>query len=149
MITPESASPRPPPTPNTAEIAPIAVPTFSGGNSSLMIANASGKTAAPQPWRIRHPIRAPMFHAKIAQTLPVRKIEREITSIRSLPYWSPSLPKSGVATEAESRKPVSSHADQAAVVSNSCWRIGSAGMIIVCCSANAIPARIRTPSVML
>jgi hypothetical protein len=76
-------------------------------------------------------------------------MQRLIRSIRSLPCWSPSLPKSGVATEAESRKPVSNHADQAAVVSNSRWRIGRAGITIVCWSANATPARIRTASVTL
>src|SRR5918995_1805979 len=64
MSTPESARPNPPPTPKTAETAPIAVPTFSDGNSSLMIENASGKTAAPDPCRMRNPISAPMCQAK-------------------------------------------------------------------------------------
>ncbi len=149
MITPERARPRPPPTPKTAETTPIPVPTLSGGNSSLMIEKESGKTAAPQPWMIRQAISAPMCHAKIAAMLPARKMLRLITSIRSFPCWSPSLPNSGVATDAESRKPVSSHAAQAALVSNSRCRTGSAGTIIVCWSANAMPAKVRTASVTL
>ena len=36
-ISPERTIPKPPPIPNTAEISPIATPTFSGGNSSRMI----------------------------------------------------------------------------------------------------------------
>ena len=119
MITPESTSPRPPPTANTAETAPTATLTFSAGNSSLMIAKLSGKTAAPVPWRIRQPMSTAMFGAKIAATLPVKKIRRLMRSTRSFPYWSPSRPSSGVATEAESRNPVSSHVAQAVVVSNS------------------------------
>ena len=36
-ISPERTIPKPPPIPNTAEISPIATPTFSRGNSSRMI----------------------------------------------------------------------------------------------------------------
>ena len=48
-ITPESTSPSPPPTPNTAESSPM--PTFirSGGNSSRMIPKLRGNTAPPAP----------------------------------------------------------------------------------------------------
>ncbi len=48
-ITPESGSPSPPAAPKTAEIAPIAAPLRSRGNSSLTIAKLRGKTAPPAP----------------------------------------------------------------------------------------------------
>jgi hypothetical protein len=59
-----------------------------------------------------------MFHAKMPPIDPSRKMPRLITSSRSLPYWSPSFPRSGVSTEALSRKAVSSHVAQAVEV----WR---------------------------
>ena len=148
-ISPERTSPRPPPTPNTAETTPTATLTFSRGNSSLMIEKLSGKTAPPAPWRMRQAISEEMSHAKAAPMLPRKKMPSEMTSSRSLPYWSPSLPSTGVATDAERRKPVSSHVAQVVVVPNSCWSVGSAGRIIVCCSAKAIPANVRTARVTL
>jgi hypothetical protein len=148
-ISPERTRPSPPPTANTDETAPTATPTFSGGNSSLMIEKLSGNTAAPVPCSTRHAIKTPTFGAKIAATLPRKKMPRLITSNRSLPCWSPSFPSSGVVTDAESRNPVSSHVAHAVLVSNSCCSTGSAGMIIVCWSANATPARISTASVTL
>src|SRR6266540_1298152 len=148
-INPASTSPSPPPTPKTAETTPTATPIFSGGNSSLMIENESGNTAPPAPCTIRHAISTQMFGAKIAAAEPMKKTPRLIRSSRSLPYWSPSFPSSGVSTDAESRNPVSSHVAHPVVVSNSRCSTGSAGRIIVCCSANAMPASVRTASVML
>src|SRR5215207_3171798 len=148
-ITPESTIPRPPPTPNTAERSPIATFTRSAGNSSRMIAKLSGKSAPPAPERIRNAISDQMFQAAAAPMQPARKRPRLTSSIRSLPYWSPSRPRIGVATAAETRKPVSTHVAQAVVAFRSSWKVGSAGKTIVCCSENAVPARVRIPSVTL
>ena len=90
-----------------------------------------------------------MFHAAAAPTEPTKKIASEITSRRSLPYWSPSLPRIGVATDATSRKTVKTQVTQVVVVFRSRCRVGRAGMTIVCCSANAIPASVRIASVTL
>jgi hypothetical protein len=114
-----------------------------------MIAKLSGNTAPPAPWITRHAISEPMFHAKIPPIEPSRKIPRLITSSRSLPYWSPSLPSSGVNTDALSRNAVSSQVAQPVVVSRSSRRAGRAGMTSVCWSAKAIPAVTSAPSVML
>ena len=84
-ISPASTSPNPPPTPNTAEISPMATPIFSRGNSSRMIANDSGKTAPPSPCTARKPISDQMFHAAAAPTQPTRKSTSETTSSRSFP----------------------------------------------------------------
>jgi len=75
----------------------------------------------------------------------IRLIRRK----RSLPYWSPSLPRIGVATADTSRNDVKSQVAQAADVCRSRWRLGSAGTIIVCWSEYARPARARTASVTL
>jgi hypothetical protein len=133
--TPESTSPSPPPTPSTAETRPTPEPTLSRGNSSKTIANESGKTAPPKPWIARNAMSDQMFHAKMAAMQPIRKTTRLISRKRSLPYWSPSLPRIGVATAETSRNAVSSHVAQAVVVCKSFCRLGSAGTIIVCCSA--------------
>ena len=53
MITPLSTRPTPPPTPKTELTVPMPRPIISAGNSSRMIPNDSGKTAAPAPWRTR------------------------------------------------------------------------------------------------
>ena len=134
-ISPDRTIPNPPPMPNTAETSPIATPSFSRGNSSRMIPKLRGKTAPPAPWIARATINAQMFQAQAAATEPTRKIARLITSRRSLPYWSPSLPRSGVATDATSRKTVSTQVTQVVVVCRSRCSVGRAGITIVCCSA--------------
>jgi hypothetical protein len=100
-----------------------------------MIANESGKIAPPKPWIARKRISDQMFHAKIAAKQPTKKTTRLTSRKRSLPYWSPSLPRIGVATAETRRNAVSSHVTQAVVVSRSRCRLGSAGTIIVCWSA--------------
>src|SRR5205823_460648 len=132
VIRPPNTIPNPPPTPKTADTRPIPTPTFSGGNSSRMIANDSGNTAAPAPAIARNAISDQMFHAAALPTQPARKITSESASIRSLPYWSPSLPRIGVATDATSRKIVSTQVTQFVVVCRSRWSVGSAGTTIVC-----------------
>ena len=141
--------PKPPPTPKTAEMSPIPTVTFSRGNSSLMIPKLSGKIAPPAPCTARNAISDQMFHAKIAATQPTKNTARLITSSRSLPYWSPSLPSTGVATDATSRKTVSTHVTHVVVVCRSRCSAGNAGMTIVCCSAYAVPPRVRIASVTL
>jgi len=76
-----------------------------------------------------------MFHAQAAAIEPARKTARLITSSRSFPYWSPSLPRSGVATEATRRKIVSTQVTQVVVVCRSRCSAGKAGITIVCWSA--------------
>ena len=90
-----------------------------------------------------------MFQAAAAPMEPTKNSASEMTSSRSFPYWSPSLPRTGVATEATSRKTVSTQVTQVVVVCSSRCRVGRAGMTMVCCSANAIPASVRIASVTL
>ena len=90
-----------------------------------------------------------MFHASAAPTQPASEHKSVIVSSRSLPYWSPSLPSTGVATDATSRKTVSTHVTHVVVVCRSRCSAGNAGMTIVCCSAYAVPPRVRIASVTL
>ncbi len=86
-----------------ALISPIAVATFSRGNSSRMIPNESGKIAPPMPW-IARPAISSAIECESAQTSEPRpKTIRVTTSSRSLPNMSPSRPTIGVAIEAVSR----------------------------------------------
>jgi hypothetical protein len=57
------------------------------------------------------------------------------SSTFSLPYMSPSRPRSGVQTLEVRRKAVSSHVTASGDAPTSCWIAGSAGMIIVWASA--------------
>jgi len=80
-------------------------------------------------------ITTPIESATAHTVEPVAKSSRIAVSTRPLPNWSPSLPTIGVATEAESRNPVSSHDDVDWVVENSRASVGSAGTTSVCASA--------------
>ena len=73
-ISPAKTMPKPPPTPNTAETRPMPTPTRSGGNSSRMIANESGKTPPPAPAIARNAISDQMFQATAQPMQPRRKI---------------------------------------------------------------------------
>ena len=114
-----------------------------------MIAKESGKTAPPAPESTRKPISDGRSHAKAAPRQPARKIPRLTSSMCSFPYWSPSLPRIGVATAAETRNAVSTHVVHAVLAPNSDWNVGSAGKTIVCWNANAVPASVSTASVTL
>ncbi len=72
-----------------------------------------------------------------------------ISSSRSFPCWSPSLPKIGVAIAETSRKPVSSQVTQVVEVWRSRCRAGRAGTTIVCWRAYAMPAIVSAASVTL
>ena len=135
--------------PQTAERRPIPTLIFSVGNSSRMIAKLSGNSAPPAPDTTRKAISDQRFHANAAAREPARKSERLTSSIRSLPNWSPSRPRIGVVTAAETRKPVRIQVVQAVLEPNSSWNVFSAGKTIVCWSENAAPASVRMPSVTL
>ncbi len=146
-ITPLITSPIPPPTPKTELTVPIPTPIRSGGNSSRMIPNESGKTAPPTPWIARKKISEGRSQAAAAPSEARPKIAIAITSSLSLPYWSPSLPRIGVRTEEVSSRMVAIQVTQAVLVSNSRWNSGSAGITSVCMNANETPAVVSSASV--
>src|SRR5215217_6187084 len=97
----------PPPMPNIAESVPMATERRSGENSSLMIPNAKGNTPPATPWMTRPAITTSIEPASAATTEPAQNSSSTPESTRPLPNRSPSLPASGVQTDAETRKPVS------------------------------------------
>src|SRR5581483_6741432 len=102
-IKPPSTIPTPPPTPSSADISPMLPATFSRGNSSRMIPNASGKTPPPAPWMTRATISSATELETPASSVPPLSTISVHTSRRSLPYMSPSRPRIAVPTDAESR----------------------------------------------
>ena len=97
-----------------------------------MIPKDSGKIAPAAPWRPRARTSSAIESASAAATVPTTKTSIEITSSMRLPWMSPSLPSSGVATADVSRKPVNTHVTHVFVVSRSRWIVGSAGTTSVC-----------------
>jgi hypothetical protein len=106
-ITPASGRPIPPPMPSVALISPIAVGTRSGGNSSRTIPNPSGNAPAATPWIARATISRAIESDTAASSVPTASTVRLASSRRRLPNMSPSLPITGVATEAVSRNALS------------------------------------------
>ena len=79
------------------------VATRSRGNSSRMMPKASGKTAPPAPCTTRPAIMTPIVVASAEISVPAPRVASTPTSMRSLPYMSPSRPMIGVHTDALSR----------------------------------------------
>ena len=101
--------------------------TLTGGNSSRTIPNASGKMPPLAPWMKRARMITPRELDTAARRVPAARITSVHSSMRSLPYMSPSRPRIAVPTEAESRYAVSSQVMPVSFVCNACSIVGSAG----------------------
>ena len=95
--------PSPPPTAVSDARAPIAPGTLSAGNSSLMMPNATGIMPPARPWITRATIITPIVGATAASSEPTASATSVATKIRSLPIMSPTRPRIGVITDADSR----------------------------------------------
>ena len=135
--------------PMIAEISAMPCGTRSRGNSSRMIANASGKIAPPAPWITRATIITPIEVARPASAVPSARTTSTVTSARFLPNMSPRRPAIGVTTEALSRYAVRIHAAPVVVVSRSCWIVSSAGATSDWSSAYATAAIASSANVTL
>ena len=102
-IGPASTIPRLPPTAVSAARMPTAPATFSRGNSSRMIPNPSGSVPPPSPWIARATIITPRLGATAASTDPTARPASAVTKTHFLPIMSPTRPRIGVMTEADSR----------------------------------------------
>ncbi len=101
--------------------------TFSCGNSSRTIPNASGKMPPAAPWMKRATMISASELDTAAISVPAARIRSVTSSRRSLPYMSPRRPRIAVPTDADSRYAVSSHAIPVSLVCSACWIVGSAG----------------------
>ncbi len=77
--------------------------TFSRGNSSRTIPNASGKIPPLAPWMKRATINTASELDTAASSVPAARTTSVHSSSRSLPCMSPRRPMIAVPTEAESR----------------------------------------------
>src|SRR5215472_162267 len=136
-IGPASTIPRPAPTAVSAAIMPTATVTFSAGNSSRMIPNATGSIPPARPWITRATIITPIEGASAAISDPTASATSVATKTRSLPYMSPTRPRIGVAIEADNRYAVSTQVTAACDVCSSCCTVVSTGITSDCSSANA------------
>ena len=139
--------PRPAPTAVSDARAPTAPVTFSAGNSSRMIPNATGIIPPPIPWITRATIMTPIDDATAASSEPTASAISVATKTRSLPIMSPSRPRIGVMIDADSRYAVSTHVAAACVVCNWCCTVVSTGITSDCNSANAATPRDNTANV--
>ena len=95
----------------------------------------SGMAAPPTPWMTRPRIITWMFGAIAATPLPIANTTRTQTKTRCLPNMSPTRPRIGVQTEAESRNAVSTQVTVCWLVCSSCWILGRIGETIDWASA--------------
>src|SRR3954469_18188204 len=114
--------------------------TCSRGNVSRTTPNASGKTPPATPCSTRPAITTSIEFASALITAPALNTVSTAVSTRPLPNRSPSLPTIGVAIEALTRNPVSTHETVDGLASNSSASDGSAGTTSVCESENATHA---------
>lgn len=98
-------------------------------NSSRMMPKDSGNSAPPMPWTTRATISTPMVGASAASRHPSSTATRTATRVRFLPIRSPTRPRIGVKTEADSRYAVITQVAVDWEVSSACWTVGRAGAI--------------------
>ena len=125
---PARTIPAPPPTAVMAATTPTPVATRSWGNSSRMMPKARGRTAAPMPWMARATMSTTMDCASPASADPTARARRVTTSIRSLPTMSPTRPRMGVKTDADSKKTVTTQVTVDWVVWRSSWMVLRTGV---------------------
>ena len=89
----------------------------------------------PAPWITRATISSGSVLTRAAISVPAERITYVQSSSRSFPNMSPSRPRTGVATEAESRYAVSTQAMPVSLAFRLFWRSGRAGMTADCRSA--------------
>lgn len=104
MKKPPRSGPRTLVTPKTAPKSPWYLPRSRGVTRSPTIAiDSTMSPPPPSPWSARNPISWGMFWAIPQSAEPIRKITIAVWKSFLRPYWSPSLPHSGVAAVAASR----------------------------------------------
>lgn len=144
---PATTSPTPLPTAIIAAMTPTPPATLSGGNSSRMMPNESGRTPPPTPWTARPRMSSGIELASAAINTPIASTARVMTRRRSFPIMSPTRPMMGVKIDAERRYAVTIHVTVFCVVCRLDWIVGSAGITSDCRSPNADAPRTSTMKV--
>lgn len=139
-----AGSARPPPTPIDELIRAIAEPSFSRGSSSRMMPMPSGMAPMANPWSARPVIITTRSSVDAQISEPTTITARERSSIRRLPYRSPSRPMIGVETAPASRVAVITQVALAGSVLSRTGRSLMTGTSRVCMTATVMPAKART-----
>lgn len=126
---PAATRPTPPPAAITADRLLMLGPTSAAVNSSRMMPKDSGNSAPPMPWTTRAMISTPMEGASAASRQPSVTVTRTATRVRFLPTRSPTRPRIGVKTDADSRYAVITQVTVDCEVCIACWTVGRAGAI--------------------
>ncbi len=125
--------------PSVALISATPEPTWCSGNSSRMMLMPNGTTPTAAPCNTRPTSTAAKSSLTAPIALPTPMMAREISSIRRLPYMSPSRPATGAHTEPATSDAVTSQPALDGVVPRSLGNSGSSGTTRVCINDTAIP----------
>ncbi len=109
-----------------------------------MMLMPSGITAIDTPWNVRPTIIGTSVSLSAPITDPAISSTRLSSSIRRLPYMSPSRPTTGLATAPASRVAVIAQVASDGEEFSSLGSSGTIGMISVCISETVIPPSART-----
>ena len=135
-IAPDSGRPMPPPMPNIAEIIPMATERLLGRDFVVDDPEGEREHPAATPWMTRPAMTISIEPARARRrSSRTRRAAARAVRTRALPNRSPSLPASGVHTDADSRNPVSTQDVVEDSVPNSRVRAGIAGATSVCARA--------------
>ena len=127
------------PIPTVALISPTAAATRSGGSTSRRTLMPSGTTATAAPCSARPATRARTWELSAHSRQPATRMARADSSIRRLPYRSPSRPSTGVATAPTTRVAVTAQLTVSGVLSTRSGRWGRSGTVTVWTAAVSTP----------
>lgn len=145
-IAAANGRPSAPPTPIDALMIAMDGPSSSAGTTSRSRLMPSGTTPMPRPWRPRPAIIGITEEDRAQTTEPRTSGTRETSSIRRLPYMSPSRPATGVETAAARRVAVMTQEALDAEVSKRVGSCAISGTTSVCVRAATMPAKARIPT---
>lgn len=142
-IGPAATMPTPAPMPKIAEIRPMMGATFSRGSSSRIMPIDSGRIAPAAPWSTRPAISTARFVASAATSVPAARAASTPMRTLRLPAMSPSRPRMGVRTDADSRYAVTIQLTSLVEAFSSRPIVESAGETSDWSTANARPPSAR------
>ena len=131
--------------PSDELISAMPEPTRSAGSTSRMMLMPSGITPSAAPCSTRATISSSTPGASAPSAEPTVISPSATSSIRRLPYMSPSRPSSGAQTAPATRVAVTSQATVAVEVDSSCGNCGSSGTTSVCIRETVTPHEASTP----
>lgn len=119
--------PSAPPTPSMPLMSATPEACRSAGTTAATSEIPRGTVPAASPWTVRPTMSQPMLLLIAVMREPTTMVARLTSSMRRLPYRSPSRPNSGTATAPASTVEVTSHCVVLALVPSCAGSVGSTG----------------------